>query len=258
MSAWTRSAVLLAGGLALSAVAGDAPPPSGKEPTPSQLGEQAKKRAKDYKFNFEIPKVENPEHVKSVAEQGRKRGAAELERMAAERQRQDALAAGKKPEDVEKQAPLAGRVVVAVSASMPETMLRDYLVQMDGVREGMVIMRGFVGGSQNVVKPTGALFERVSRMKPSDPRGGHRATEVSIDPLLFRDLGIDQVPAVAWLPGVTDVRHCDREVFKATTVVFGGVSVEAALREINRNGGDVPEAVIKKFRGKGWEQSQKK
>ncbi|MGH8459347.1 MAG: hypothetical protein ACRESV_08350, partial [Nevskiales bacterium] len=62
--------------------------------------------------------------------------------------------------------------------------------------------------------------------------------------------------AVAWLPGVQDIKHCDQENYQAAVVVYGASSVEAALREINRNGGVVPPAVLKRFRSHGWEQNK--
>lgn len=149
--------------------------------------------------------------------------------------------------------PLEGRVVVALSSSMPEGMLRDYMAQLDGNREGVAVFRGFVGGATKVT-PTVQLIEKARRRNAERREDGYRTVETVVDPLVFRQLGIDRVPAVAYLPGVQDLRHCDQEQLEKVIVVYGAGSIATALKTIRRRGGEVPDSILAKFQPKGWEQ----
>lgn len=222
-------------------------------PTPAQLAEQAEARRGEFKLNFEIPKVENEEAVKKLAEEGRARGAAELERMARAYELQQQLA-GEDPKAQEqaRKTPLAGRLVLAVSSSMPEQMLRDYFAQLSGVEEAVVVLRGFIGGATKV-KPTGMWMEKLTRTVPADFKKAHHRLNIVIDPILYHALGIERVPAVVWLPGVQDIRHCNQETYAAATVVYGAVSVAAAAQEINKNGGSVPDTLVARLEGRPWQ-----
>ncbi len=192
------------------------------------------------------------ERVRALAEQARARG---REVLPATRAAIDAATgmAASSTQSPTARAPLAGRVVVALSSSVPEAMWRDYLAQLDGHPEAVVVLRGFVGGARTI-RPTGQLVERLRRNVANDPQQGHRNVEVLVDPLLYTALGIDRVPAVAWLPGVQDIRHCDQETYAAATVVYGAVAVEAALKTIHQRGGRIPATVQRAFAGRGWEQ----
>ena len=143
---------------------------------------------------------------------------------------------------------VAGRVVIALSSSMPETEWTEYMAQLDGKPEALVVLRGFIGGGKTVA-PTGKFIERITRVNQSNPKGKHRGVNIVVDPLLYRSLGIDKVPAVVWLPGVTEVSHCDEKDFQAAVTVYGTTKVSYALKQINRSGGDVPDELIQKFGG---------
>ena len=145
-------------------------------------------------------------------------------------------------------APMAGRVVLALSSSMPEPMLREYLRQVSGIPEVIVILRGFIGGARTVA-PTGVWVERLRRKDVGCRDCGHFAVEIVVDPLAYRMLGLEQVPAVAFIPGVQDLRHCDAEVLRTSAVAYGAVSVNAALRRLRAEGVAIPATVIQKFRG---------
>ena len=151
--------------------------------------------------------------------------------------------------------PLEGRLIVALSSSMPSTMVHDYMVQLAGVPEAVVVLRGFVGGAHTVA-PTGKWVEEVRRVVPGCLRCEHYNVEVVVDPLVYRALKIEKVPAVAYAPGISDLSHCDGKDLKVSGVVYGAVSVEAAVRTLTvmREGGEVPGALLEKVRRKGWEQ----
>lgn len=192
------------------------------------------------------------EQVKALSQKAAKLGAAELERLRAKHPLPGDAPGPARPHEPDR-ASLAGRVVVALSSSMPEAMLASYMSQLDGRPESLVVLRGFVGGA-HAVRPTGVLMERIRRKTPGDPKGAHVQVETVVDPLFFRQLALDQVPAVVWLAGVTELAHCDEQDYSKATVIVGAVSVEAALREARKAGANVPEAVIAKYRGIGWER----
>lgn len=146
-----------------------------------------------------------------------------------------------------KSAPLlSGRLVVALSSSMPEATLREYMRQLDGVGEAVVVLRGFIGGARTV-KPTGMWIEDMRRRDPACHTCGHRRVEVVVDPLLYRSLAIDKVPAVAYLPGVQDLKHCDAETLQAVPIAYGAVSVSAALKQLTKDGAAIPAELIERL-----------
>jgi len=147
---------------------------------------------------------------------------------------------------------VTGLVVLAVSSSMPRNMLADYMAQLDGKPDGVMVLRGFVGGAQRV-KPTGQFIEQVSRLHPTDRDGGHYAVKVIVDPLLFRMLGIDRVPAVVYLDGVAAISHCDAEDYAASVVVYGAARISAALEQARARGAPVPDRVLANYKPRGWE-----
>lgn len=236
----------------IGAVLADPPGDAAKPDVPA-LAQEALERSRAQPVQPKIGTYDEAQrgHVRDVADGARQRARAALDELAVRspftpKPDTAADAAGlPKPK-----APLAGRVVVALSSSMPDQMWRDYMAQLDGHPEAIVVLRGFVGGARTVT-PTGALIERVRRNEPAEPRGRHRVVDVVVDPLLYRSLGIDRVPAVVWLPGVNDISHCEDRVFEAAVTVYGAVSVGYALEQIDRNGGSVPTAVLQAFGAKG-------
>lgn len=240
------AAALMAG---MSVIAAD----QAATPSASALAETAQQRKKDVKLDVQVPRYADEAKVRALAETGRTRGKAELERMNQAYQEQQKAERVKVDGAPKEKIPMAGRLVLAVSSSMPQATLREYFAQLDGIEEAVVVLRGFIGGA-SAVKPTGLWMEQATRTVAGDMRQPHRALNVVIDPLLYRDLGIERVPAVAWLPDVQDIRHCSEETYKAAVVVYGATSIESALREINKNGGQVPETLIARVGGRAWHQ----
>jgi len=77
----------------------------------------------------------------------------------------------------------------------------------------------------------------------------HYQVEVVVDPLIYRMLDIQKVPAVAYLHGVQDLRHCDAQVLETATVVYGAASIGSALKRLKRDGVPVPGEILAKFGG---------
>lgn len=224
-------------------------------PTPEdravESARQGIARQKEYKTDFKVPAYDRGK-VKALADRANERGAAELERLRSGERSSGGLLA-RRDMETQTRPTVRGRVVVALSSSMPEAMLTSYLQQLDGKPESLVVLRGFVGGAKTVQK-TGLWMEKVRRKQSGAANGLHVDVETVVDPLFFRQLGIDRVPAVAWLDGVQTLAHCDQEDYSRATVVYGAVSVESALKEARKAGATVPDVVIAKYRGTGWER----
>lgn len=193
----------------------------------------------------EKPEYQDKERVRRLANEGRRRGEAFFqERFAAT----DETAGDSEDNDPQ----VDGRLVVALSSSMPEDMLRQYFLQLDGHKEAIVVLRGFIGGAKTV-QPTGQWLEKIRRKQADCLECGHYMVETVVDPLLYRDLNITRVPALAYLPGVKDLKHCDAETYAAASVIYGATSVKSALEAMTKEGVKVPEALLDRFDSRGWE-----
>jgi conjugal transfer pilus assembly protein TrbC len=150
-----------------------------------------------------------------------------------------------------------GRLIVALSSSMPAEMVHDYMRQLAEVPEAIVVLRGFVGGA-HTVGPTAKWVEQSRRVQPSCLRCEHYKVEVVVDPLVYRALGIDKVPAVAYAPGISELSHCDNKDLKAGSVAYGATSIESAVLTLVKNGNAIPESLVQKVRSRGWESKSAK
>jgi hypothetical protein len=225
-----------------------------------ELTEMAKQRAAEAAERAAAVKpgqAVDQKRIEDLARQGRERGRAEFERRAAaERQRhQAAVNAAREKGEIPKEKkegerpPVSGRLVVAISSSMPDEMVREYMRQLDRVPEAIVVLRGFVGGAKKVA-PTGVWIERVRRQRADCRECAHYLVEVVVDPLAYEMLGIAKVPAVTFLPGVQDLRHCDADALESTSVAYGATSVSAALKAIQAKNVQVPEELIRRLGGR--------
>jgi hypothetical protein len=147
---------------------------------------------------------------------------------------------------------LQGRLIVALSSSMPLPMVHEYMRQLAGIPEAIVVLRGFVGGAQTVA-PTGRWIEEARRVDPTCLRCEHYNVEVVVDPLVYRALKLEQVPAVAYAAGISDLSHCDGKQLPVKSVAYGATSIEAAVRALVADGAEVPSGVLERVRKRGWE-----
>ena len=132
-------------------------------------------------------------------------------------------------------------------------MMRNRSLVSGFLLSGTVTLNGAGFGTEVRLYSDATRTQLVASVN-SDPKSGHYLVETVVDPLFFQQLGIDQVPAVAWLDGVQSLAHCDQEDYSKATVVYGAISIEAALKEVRKAGASVPESVIAKYRGSGWER----
>lgn len=129
--------------------------------------------------------------------------------------------------------------VLFVSSSMPTTTLRTYAAQLEKAR-GVMAFRGMPGGMTKVA-PMAKLTAEMLRLDPgcAGPACVMRDVQVIVDPLVFRQHGITQVPALAMIPGDPALPYCEREDEspRATHVVYGDAALSGLLEEIARLGG---------------------
>jgi type-F conjugative transfer system pilin assembly protein TrbC len=164
--------------------------------------------------------------------------------------------------------PATERLILFISSSMPLSVLRTYVKNIDALNDPnvMMVLKGFVGGMQTV-RPTLDFLEqlmvrerdcRLSEGKPCDVYDGN----IQIDPLLFSRFGIQQVPAVAYVRSVKmiDARqsmalegNLSQEI--DAVVVYGDASLEYSLERIfDETGSPIIKKAVQTLRGDFYAQ----
>ena len=146
------------------------------------------------------------------------------------------------------------RLVIFVSSSMPLTTLRNYAKDLDDVN-GLLVLRGMVNGLKTIA-PTLSLISKVLRKNPQCQGGDcpMHTTNIVIDPVLFRNNGITQVPAAVFVENMPLEPYCERFEEdsmppKARYVVYGDVSAKHMATELFRMSNSKPlERLIKEMR----------
>ncbi|PSV86911.1 type-F conjugative transfer system pilin assembly protein TrbC, partial [Photobacterium iliopiscarium] len=118
-------------------------------------------------------------------------------------------------------------IIVFVSLGMPETSLKQLLLQAEQLHVPIVI-RGIFGNDFNTT--IAKVKKLVQPQQGQSPLGG-----VSINPIWFKQFGIKQVPAfVVMKPNTcTDKPPCDPKNYD---VIYGNVSLFDALDTVAREG----------------------
>lgn len=126
-----------------------------------------------------------------------------------------------------------------VSSSMPISTLRNYAVQLERIH-GVMAFRGVPGGLRRM-GPMAKLTAQILRHDPGceGPSCVMRNVQLIIDPVVFRQHGIAQVPALAMIPGDPTEAYCERDDDspRAAHVVFGDSALSGMLDEYARLGG---------------------
>lgn len=129
--------------------------------------------------------------------------------------------------------------VLFVSSSMPVPVLRTYAVQLERVH-GVLAFRGMPGGLHRV-GPMAKLSAEILRIDPgcSGPSCAMRDVQLIVDPIVFRQHGVNRVPALAMIPGDPTQAYCEREDEspRAAHVVYGDSALSGLLEEYARLGG---------------------
>ena len=129
--------------------------------------------------------------------------------------------------------------VLFVSSSMPISTLRNYAVQLEKVH-GVMAFRGVPGGLRKM-GPMAKLTAQILRLDPGceGPNCVMRDVQLIIDPIVFRQHGIAQVPALAMIPGDPTQAYCERDDYspRAAHVVFGDSALSGMFEAYARLGG---------------------
>ena len=129
--------------------------------------------------------------------------------------------------------------VLFVSSSMPIPTLRNYAAQLERVH-GVMAFRGVPGGLKRM-GPMAKLTAQILRLDPGceGPNCVMRDVQLIVDPIVFRQHGIAQVPALAMIPGDPTQAYCERDDDspRAAHVVFGDSALSGMLEEYARLGG---------------------
>lgn len=221
-------------------------------------GKDAAKRAPDPR----LPRTDNPDdrrrafeglrdrtHMPEMEARARSAQARGEASLAAEREQQaKALrqALGLEPAEEQALAKTAPAVdtrgwvpVLFVSSSMPIATLRTYAAQLAKVH-GVMAFRGVPGGLRTM-GPMAKLTAQILRLDPGceGPNCVMRDIQLIVDPIVFRQHGIVQVPALAMIPGDPTQAYCERDNDspRAAHVVFGDSALSGMLEEYARLGG---------------------
>lgn len=129
--------------------------------------------------------------------------------------------------------------VLFASSSMPIATLRTYAGQLEKVG-GVMAFRGMPGGLTRV-GPMAKLSAEILRLDPGceGPACAMRNVQLIVDPLVFRQHGVNVVPALAMIPGDPTQPYCERDETStaAPHVIYGDAALSGMLDEYARLGG---------------------
>lgn len=124
------------------------------------------------------------------------------------------------------------------SSSMPIDELRTYAAALEKTG-GALAFRGMPGGLHRVA-PMAKLSAEILRLDPGceGPACAMRGTPIVVDPIAFRQHGIEHVPAMAMVAGDPTQAYCERGDNPAapTPVVYGDAALSGLLEEAGRLG----------------------
>ena len=129
------------------------------------------------------------------------------------------------------------RLYVFISSSLPEAALRRYVRDVAQLKQGVLVLRGFIGGA-HTVKPTVQFIANLLK-KDATCTGFHcpmYAVEVHIDPIRFTRYAIERVPALVFEPNESFLGYCDPTSLSQATaslVVYGDARLQYALERLH-------------------------
>jgi len=211
-------------------------------------------KAKEYERNIELPDVANSE-AQQAAEQAansfysqeyQKKIQAEIERLKSEEFGAVLDGFEDPTQGDSKDTVLTSneRLYIFISSSVPLSTLRTYAFELHKLNEPNVsmVMRGFVDGMKHF-EPTLGLVRSIlvtdSDCDLSTEKCEVYSAPISIDPLVFREFGIQRVPAIAYVRGsrsedaaATNEDPDNPRGPEDTYIVYGDVSLERAIETI--------------------------
>ncbi|MFH1028389.1 MAG: type-F conjugative transfer system pilin assembly protein TrbC, partial [Pseudomonadota bacterium] len=123
-----------------------------------------------------------------------------------------------------------------VSSSVPLNTLRNYAAMINRARAGQVIMvlRGFVGGMKKI-RPTmefiGEVLKKDQDCDLAKEKCDSYRVNVQVDPQLFQRYGVEEVPALAYLPSNVDKAEGKQA---EPVIIYGDAGLDYLLERINQ------------------------
>lgn len=130
----------------------------------------------------------------------------------------------------------ADQLYLFVSSSVPLYTLRNYATMIDRARTGQVtvVLRGFVGGMKKI-RPTMEFIGEVLKKDPNCNLAKEKCdsyqVNIQVDPQLFQRFGIEEVPALAYLPVNEDTAE-GKQV--EPIIIHGDSGLDYLLERINQ------------------------
>lgn len=147
------------------------------------------------------------------------------------------------------------RIFVFISKSVPEETLRNYIIDLEHLPQATAVLQGFVGGvkkMQPTIQFIGDLLKEDRDCKMPDCE--FKSANIVVDPIIFKRLKIDRVPAIAYIEDYERVGYCsegleDGARMDNVHIVYGDVTIKHALKFIDRkNPSDKLKSIIKKIK----------
>lgn len=151
------------------------------------------------------------------------------------------------------------RLIIAISSSIPEEVIKNYFKSMgDNYEDVLFVMNGFIGNDPKKIMPT---LEYISKLLNKDDLSkdikdkNKYLFRVDINPKLFAKYNINEVPAVIFIKnynpfleiqgnGAEQEQNSDEQVF----ISYGDSSLRYALEQINKKAkSDGLNRIIKNF-----------
>ncbi len=134
----------------------------------------------------------------------------------------------------------AERLYVFISSTMPIEALRNYASDLEKVRGGVMVLRGFVGGAKRV-GPTAKFVADFLRRDPSCTGASceMRRVGVEIDPVVYHRYAITRVPAIVYEEHAKTDGYCSVGLEEASQpqnieVVYGDASLRYAVETLHQ------------------------
>ena len=135
-----------------------------------------------------------------------------------------------------------GILYVFISHSVPLQTLRNYVHDIEGVNNVVLVLRGFVGAA-TTLGPSAQFIHEILKKDTScaGPECDTYNVEVDLDPVPFARYDIQRVPAIAYDRDVKELGHCDDPdarpgavTRRSLATVYGDTSLLSAVEALER------------------------
>lgn len=132
------------------------------------------------------------------------------------------------------------RIYIFISSSVPKSTLRQYINDIDGLPQATAVLNGFIGDIGKM-QPTVQFIADLLKVDEHCKMPGcdYLDSEIVVDPIIFKRLNIDRVPAIAYVENYERIGYCSEGLETGSKmsnirVVYGDVALKDALEHINK------------------------